>query len=331
MVCLKCNGIGHNSRTCKKQMNTVVETQVHSPKLESSNKWMEEEDSEILRLLRDEITWNYEEILKAHNNKFGKQRTVSTYKIRVKRIAQENGIHLKMNNRWSDDEKTQLIELVKSKPLNIQWDEISENMNSSEVAIKAVYYENVSALEHVKCCVNTIEDADILSVINGMCFECSSCKKMKYSTIYYWKSTEYCETCYNSVYGEDVEVRWRKVKEYAIQTNKTGCNLCEKSAVFDNSLLTQFHYDHIDMFNKSGSICEMVRTGVELTEIYEEMDKCQILCIPCHKVITRIENQCGFVRLKKQTEITEEMRSECSIMYQRLMNRVYDTLKCRNR
>lgn len=60
------------------------------------------------------------------------------------------------------------------------------------------------------------------------------------------------------------------------------------------------HYDHLNMLNKSESICEMVKTGAPMDDIYREMDKCQLLCISCHKIVTKMEHLCGFVRLKKQ-------------------------------
>ena len=74
----------------------------------------------------------------------------------------------------------------------------------------------------------------------------------------------------------------------------------------------------------------MVKSGAPMDDIYREMDKCQLLCISCHKIVTKMEHQCGFVRLKKQMEDTEEKRQEYSAIYQRLMTPIYHVISAEN-
>ena len=64
-----------------------------------------------------------------------------------------------------------------------------------------------------------------------------------------------------------------------------------------------------------------------MDDIYREMDKCQLLCISCHRIVTKMEHLCGFVRLKKQMEDTEEKRQEYSELYRRLMTPIYEAIK----
>jgi hypothetical protein len=91
------------------------------------------------------------------------------------------------------------------------------------------------------------------------------------------------------------------------------------------------------MFDKTSSICEMVRTGIPLSDIYTELDKCQLLCVSCHKLVTKIEHQSGFIRFKKQItkkfyeteDITkqEELRLQYSEKYREFMSKIYPILK----
>jgi len=59
------------------------------------------------------------------------------------------------------------------------------------------------------------------------------------------------------------------------------------------------HFDHINMFNKSGNVGSMIENQYDFKEIIDEMNKCQLLCIPCHKKVTAYEHKCGFISKKR--------------------------------
>ena len=42
--------------------------------------------------------------------------------------------------------------------------------------------------------------------------------------------------------------------------------------------------------------------------IYKEIDLCQIVCLPCHHLITDIENKIGFTRIK--TSLTKKLNND---------------------
>ena len=42
----------------------------------------------------------------------------------------------------------------------------------------------------------------------------------------------------------------------------------------------------------------MINEGRDINEIYEELDKCQSMCIQCHHIVTDIENKFGFTLVK---------------------------------
>ena len=87
------------------------------------------------------------------------------------------------------------------------------------------------------------------------------------------------------------------------------------------------------MFDKGDSVCNIVENGKPLTEAFTEIDKCQLLCISCHHVVTKIENSIGFTRFKKQmTMETDEdkrtaLREDISPVYAETMRRVYEYLR----
>ncbi len=92
------------------------------------------------------------------------------------------------------------------------------------------------------------------------------------------------------------------------------------------------------MFDKEETVFCMVNRGDEISEIIKELEKCQMLCISCHSVITHVENKYRFtglkVSLKKQLyfgKITkEEYQSETlkyNLVYEEKMKEAYDLLK----
>ncbi len=57
------------------------------------------------------------------------------------------------------------------------------------------------------------------------------------------------------------------------------------------------HFDHINMFEKRATILDLVDGPLE--ELKEELAKCQLLCVPCHTIVTRREHRMGFIKKKK--------------------------------
>jgi hypothetical protein len=239
----------------------------------------------------------------------------------------ESQLSKKTNNRWTEEEKTAILQTIRANPLSISWNEISAQFQRSEVAIKAMYYDNITPYEQVEQSVASVQYSHVAYLLQSLSFQCYQCRLMDYGTSHIWQDKLHCETCYNNLYAHHIQERWKLVMEYTIEKKKTSCNLCGKVAMLDQPLSGRFHYDHIDIFDKSGTICDMVKIGTSVDDIYREMDKCQLLCISCHKIVTKMEHQCGFIRLKKSSEDNEELRKQCSILYQSLMSRLYDSIR----
>ena len=301
------------------------------------SRWSSEEDLTILetiQLLSEEP--KYGELVEYHNKQFNKTRTEQTYKARVNKIAKDNNIQLTPSIKWSEEDKEYIKSIVKKNPFDIPWSGIGTYLNRSEETVKLRYLEHVSAEEHVGICIDTINDTMIDNLIENTKNCCCLCKCISFCNLSIWKENGYCEECYEKTFGDEIKETWLNIHKYSIERNKTSCNICNKQAVFDNKIISRFHYDHIDMFDKSGSICEMVRTGIMISDIYKEIDKCQLICISCHKIITKIEHQCGFIRFKKQITkdynesdeiIKEEIIKKYSLKYNMFMSKVYSLLK----
>lgn len=163
---------------------------------------------------------------------------------------------------------------------------------------------------------------------------CHQCNKILYNihinTHRVWKGNNICDSCW-SEYQEERDLLWEKINKY----KKIQCKICSNTKMKEGE---RYHYDHINMFDKGNSLCSMVFEGKSISEIYVELDKCQILCLSCHHIVTDIENNLGFTRIKQiltrkltNCEITEDeytqQKKEMGEIYVKKMYEIYDELK----
>lgn len=164
--------------------------------------------------------------------------------------------------------------------------------------------------------------------------ECVECKKTMFyiqkNTHRVWKNTDICDNCWHNHENERIEL-WKKIKEH----KPTQCNICFKIQSNHNE---RFHYDHKNMFDKENNIFNMVCEGFEFNDIYNELNKCQILCLSCHHIVTDIEQKIGFTRIKQSltrklnnNEITEEEHNEQTEKYKHIyeekIKNIYEELR----
>jgi len=173
-----------------------------------------------------------------------------------------------------------------------------------------------------------------LNNLNQLSKKCNECNKkllsIQINTNRIWNGNEVCDYCW-SKYDEYRKLIWQQISEYKI----VKCEICNRIKQNDSE---RYHYDHLNMFNKNKSICTMVNEGMNIEQIYSEIDKCQILCLSCHHIVTDIEHKLDFTRMKQtltrnfnQGEITEEKYIEQTLIYQNIyeekMKDVYEKLK----
>jgi hypothetical protein len=173
-----------------------------------------------------------------------------------------------------------------------------------------------------------------LNNINQLSKKCNECHKntvcIQTNTHRIWKGNDICDTCWCK-YEDYRKLNWEKIKAY----KTIQCEICDSIQTHN---LERYHYDHLNMFNKGNSICSMINEGVEIEDVYSEIDKCHILCLSCHHIVTDIEHKLGFTRVKQtltrklnQSEITEAEYNEQTIYYQNIyeekMKFIYKELK----
>jgi hypothetical protein len=173
-----------------------------------------------------------------------------------------------------------------------------------------------------------------LKNINKLSQKCNECNKnmifIQIKTNRIWKGNNICDGCWCK-YDNYRKLSWEQIKAY----KNIKCEIC---CSIKRYISERYHYDHLNMFNKVNSICNMVNEGVNIEEIYDEIDKCHILCLSCHHIVTDIENKLGFTRIKQlltrklnQSEITEEEYNKQIIYYQKIyeekMNFIYKEIK----
>jgi len=175
---------------------------------------------------------------------------------------------------------------------------------------------------------------DYIDHLNALTKPCNECQKpllgVHVNTHRIWRGQEMCDTCWFT-YAEERDATWTLVKQYRPMI----CVICN---AIQKNIGERFHYDHVNMFDKKDSICTMVNEGIPIEDIYAEIDKCQILCLSCHHIVTDIENKLGFTRIKQhltrslnQGDLTEEeyatQSNQYQSMYEKKMKDIYDSLK----
>lgn len=146
-----------------------------------------------------------------------------------------------------------------------------------------------------------------------------------------------CLYCDNKVYLQKqcldcrINTRRNNMKEmraYLIHKGINGCAFCNRP---HTESMRGFHFDHLNIYNKADNVGFMIQRHIDMTKVFEEIDKCQLLCVPCHAIITKIETRNGFIRDKKKKNKgkLETSLEELAAEYDRIMIPVYDELRRR--
>ena len=81
--------------------------------------------------------------------------------------------------------------------------------------------------------------------------------------------------------------------EWLVELYKNPCSFCGVQS-------EHMHFDHINMFEKVDSVSALAYRGCTKEEILAEINKCQLLCVPCHQKVTNKEHKLGFIRTKRR-------------------------------
>jgi len=202
----------------------------------------------------------------------------------------------------------------------LHFDVLSKQLNITIEQCKLLYGE-IPRIEWIT------RPFDLHKQMKELTFQsCQECRKIvcmvQLNTVHTWKEKKICDTCY-SQYAEEREQIWKQIDAY----RKIECVLCLSVKKHKDE---RYHFDHINMFDKENEIYSMVSDGRNIEDIYKEIDKCQVLCISCHHIITSIERKTGFIKIKrdytscylKQPE-NEKLNIDLKEKYQKVMTPIY--------
>lgn len=173
-----------------------------------------------------------------------------------------------------------------------------------------------------------------LNIIKSKIINCFECNEIIYQInsklLKQWKNNVLCNDCWY-LYEKDRNILWNLVYLYKPKL----CEICNKISINNYD---RYHYDHINIFNKSNNIFDMVNNGEYINDIYNELDKCQCLCISCHQIITDIEIKLGFIKLKTSLnfkfnnniinkDIFDTEIKKYSLIYDNIMKNIYIFIK----
>lgn len=134
---------------------------------------------------------------------------------------------------------------------------------------------------------------------------------------------DHCEVCRSDVVGG-----------FRVCDGKAMCGLCRtihkqkvdplvikrlleeyaKPCTFCGDTRRQKHFDHINMFSKVDCVGMMVENCRPSDDIMAEINKCQILCVPCHKKVTSQETRLGFISKKRQLNRRQRQGEDISAL-----------------
>jgi hypothetical protein len=233
---------------------------------------------------------------------------------------------------------SKIIECFRNKDINENnediFNDLAKTLNEKVSKIKTLYSRKITNLEQIQhfverpCNLNIfMEDIEYT--------KCNECRKTLFKThkqsIRKWNDKDICDECWskdNKCVKRDI--LWKEIRSY----KNTQCKICEKK---QNNKSERFQYDHISMFNKTDSICCMVYNGTEIKKIKIELDKCNVVCKPCHDLITKLEQKFQFTRVKQnltlklKKKVISEKEYETQInkfdkLYKKKMSEIYYNL-----
>jgi hypothetical protein len=166
-------------------------------------------------------------------------------------------------------------------------------------------------------------DEDILAAIYAG-DHCSMCRRSIFTAIKFWKGKKMCINCHTQCRKTQIP---HELTEYVRGVYKKGCSFCDTK-------VGRFHLDHVNMFNKVNSVYTMMMNGDSSSNIIAEIDKCQLLCINCHGLVTKFESKRGFISKKKELnkkiargDDISELRGRLYEEYEGIMTKMYPLIR----
>jgi hypothetical protein len=226
---------------------------------------------------------------------------------------------------------------------------VAQHFLSQDGSDDSIHFQPLSesldiSIEQCKVYYNEIPWLDLLrrkntsSILEKLTFNtCEQCDKKKCTIqgnpFRIWKGKHICDKCFVDTSDEREEL-WKQINTY----KPIQCCFCKMTRDHKDE---RFQFDHINMFDKENTIYSMVIEGVNIEEIYKEIDKCQILCFSCHQIVSYTERTLGFTKQKQnltrkynKEEITKEEYEvelkKYQTIYDEIMPSIYEDIKTKH-
>ena len=117
----------------------------------------------------------------------------------------------------------------------------------------------------------------------------------------WFKGVRLCHDCYTipEITGQ-VQAARHRLMDHDGRSGKWRCALCS-IVLFrpdTHEIVHAYERDHIDVFDKSSSVWELLVTGAPFQQVIHESNKCRNLCVRCHSAVTYAERTVGILGLK---------------------------------
>ena len=153
--------------------------------------------------------------------------------------------------------------------------------------------------------------------------QCDNCDRDLYIQSPVWRGRTLCSSCH----AEAKMSISADLSACITEAYSRGCAFCEVKT-------GRFHLDHVNMFSKENSVCDMIDEGYPDEDIKKEIAKCQLLCINCHTLVTKFEHRRGFIKKKRHLnkliaagEDVTELRRTLSAEYEEVMEKIYPLIR----
>jgi hypothetical protein len=227
---------------------------------------------------------------------------------------------------WNKETEEKLIQII-DEYTDINWEEVSEKMGLSISNCKNKYTELCPLDKKLKNKLTKLTDDFIYNLLEENKKFCEVCNKFQYNYLSTWKGKKECDECYQ--HDSEIKETWRQVNKFCIENKITHCAFCNKEKTFK----TSFNYDHNNMFDKLECVGTLIYRGEEIDIILNEVQKCQLLCVSCHAVVTKIEQRLGFtsIKINMNKEYSDEeleiKKKEYSDLYSKHMYPIYEKIR----
>lgn len=233
----------------------------------------------------------------------------------------------KASNRWTEQQEALLVDMVHNEPIEVDWERIARCLEREETPCKNRYRSLVTPLEEVRIRVSKVSSDDIMALAEQEQSQCSTCSRVFYDAGHVWKDSLECDECYATHNAKRRDL-WRQLEGMFSE-----CIWCSRKRV-DGAVL---QLDHLNMFDKSDSICAMVRRGESIEKMIEEASKCQVLCASCHALVTALERKLALHRAKNEltraanagldSDEQKQRHTSLAETYTTVMHPMYDILR----